>query len=64
MQYEISFLLKYMFNSGVLLSINTAFERFRILNFKKHLLSLNCDCAAVNNDAYGGLGVLIKKNAP
>ena len=33
---------------GILLSINPAFGRFGILNFKKHLLGLNCDCAAVN----------------
>ena len=38
--------------------------RFRILNFKKYLLFLNCDSASANVGAYGGLVALIKEKAP
>ena len=49
--------------TGALLGINTAFERFGIINVEKSLLGLNCICASVNNVAYGGLDALIKDNA-
>lgn len=56
--------VEYVNMAVVLLSINTAFERFRIINFKKSLLGLNYVGAFVIISAYVSLGALIKENNP
>ena len=56
--------VEYVNTAVVLLSINTAFERFGIINFKKSLLGLNCVGAFVIISAYVSLGALIKENNP
>ena len=42
----------------------SAFARFDINDFQKHLLGLNVDGVAVNMGIHGGLGVLLKELSP
>ena len=50
--------------NGLLECITTAFSRFNIDEISKHILGLNVDGASVNTGIHGGLGVLIKEQAP